>query len=166
MASGQAHDRALEAALPVLELQYVDETGTKAATTVKYPLGTTVAFMDAQAEALASLIAPITGCVLIRQRIIYKAVETPKPVPDTGSTITRQGVFIFITSDDTPDGLVAVPGILDEVISDVEPFAGVSIDITNSDVIAFLDLVLAGSFTNPFGDVLTSLAAAYRQSRS
>lgn len=150
----------------MLELQYVDETGTKGATTVKYPLGTTVAFMDAQATALASLIAPITGCVLILQRIIFKAVETPKPVPDMGSTVKGQGVFFFSTSDETPAELIAVPGILEETISDDEPGAGVSIDITNSNVIDFIDAVLAGSYINPFGDAVTALVTAYRQSRS
>jgi hypothetical protein len=150
----------------VLELQYVDATGTKGATTVKYPLGTTVAVMDAQASALASLIAPITGCVLIRQRIIYKAVADPRDVPDTGSTVKSQGVFFFSTGDDTPYEVVGVPGIDEEVISDVEPFSGVSIDVTNSDVIAVLDVVLAGIYSNPFGDDIASLVTAYRQSRS
>jgi len=158
----------LDALLPVLELQYLDETGRKGATTVKYPLGTTVAFLDAQATALASLIAPITGCVLIRQRIIYKAVATPRDVPDVGSTVKSQGVFIFSTSEDgsTPLEVIGVPGIEEEVISNAEPGNGVSIDVTNSDVIAFLDTVLTGVYSNPFGNDITSLAAAYRQSRS
>jgi len=156
----------LDAQLPVLELQYVDETGTKGATTVKYPLGTTVAVIDASATALASLIAPITGCVLIRQRILFKAVTNPRDVPDTGSTVKSQGVFIFATSDETPLELIGIPGIEAEVISDVEPGAGVAIDVTNSDIVAFLDACLAGVYSNPFGDAITSLVAAYRQSRA
>lgn len=156
----------MEPQLPVLELQYVDDTGTKGTTTVKYPIGTTVAVIDAQATALASLIAPITGCVLIRQRIIYKAVVTPRPVPDVGSTIKRQGVFLFSVDPPSPYGLIAVPGILEEVLSDVEPFAGYAIDRDNAAIINFVDTVIAGDLTNPFGDALTSLAAAYRQSRA
>lgn len=156
----------MEQALPVLELQYVDEVGTKGATTVKYPLGTTVAFMEAQATALASLIAPITGCVLVRQRIIYRAVTNPRAVPDVGSTVKAQGVFIFSTGDDTPMELIGVPGIEQEVISNVEPGSGVAIDVTNSDVIAFVDSVLAGGFSNPLGNAVVALVAAYRQSRA
>jgi len=150
----------------VLELQYVDETGTKGATTVKYPLGTTVAFMEAQATALASLIAPITGCVLIRQRIIYKAVQTPRDAPDTGSAVKSQGVFFFSTGDDTPLELLSVPGIEAEVISNAEPGAGVAIDTDNAAIIAFVDAVTANGFTNPFGEAITALVTAYRQSRS
>jgi len=133
---------------------------------VKYPLGTTVAVMDASATALASLIAPITGCVLIRQRIIYKAVVTPRDVPDVGSTVKSQGVFYFSTGDETPVELLAVPGILEEMISNAEPGAGVSIDITDSAIIDFIDACLAGGVTNPFGDAIAALVTAYRQSRA
>ena len=133
---------------------------------VRYPLGTTVAVIDASAMAFASLIAPLTGCTLIRQRIIYKAVATPRDVPDVGSTVYSQGVFIFSTGEDTPMELIGVPGIEEEAISDVEPFTGVSIDVTNSDVITFLDTVLEGVYSNPFGDDITSLVTAYRQSRT
>lgn len=156
----------MEATLPVLELQYLDETGSKGATTVKYPVGTTYAVMDAQASALASLIAPITGCVLIRQRIIYKAVATPRDVPDTGSLIHNAGMFIFSTVGGEPYEMIAVPGILEEVLRDDEPFAGVGVDVGNSDVVAFVASVLAASCTNPFGDVIDALVTAYRQSRA
>lgn len=150
----------------MLELQYVDETGTKGAVAVKYPLGTTVAFMDAQASALASLIAPITGCSLIRQRIIYKAVVEPREVPDTGSIVHNVGAFLFFTGVDTPMEIVTVPGILDSVLKTSGPTAGYEIDESNSDIEAFLDLVEMGFYTNPFGDDVIQLQAAYRQSRT
>lgn len=166
MASARPAGRPLDAVLPVLELQFVDETGTKGTTTVKYPFGTTVAVIDASATAFASLIAPISGCVLIRQRIIYKAIATPRDVPDTGSTVKFQGVFFFSTGDDTPIELIAVPGILDTVISTIEPGAGVLIDVTISDVVDFIATVLDSDLINPFGDNITELVTAYRQSRS
>lgn len=156
----------MERKLPVLELQYVDSSGTKGATTVRFPLDTTVAFMEAQAIALASLIAPITGCVLIRQRIIYKAVEIPKPDADDGSYIFRSGVLFFDCGTDNPLELITVPALSDAVLLTDGPTADYGIDLTNSDVVAVFDAMLALDCTNVFGDAITELIAGYIQSRS
>lgn len=150
----------------MLELQYVDETGTKGTTSVKYPLGTTVAVIDASATALASLIAPITGCSLIRQRIIFKAVQIPLDVPDTGSLVHSAGVFFFSNGEDNPMTIVSIPGILESLFVTSGPTAGYEIDDANSDVDSFLTLVEDGIYTNPFADDVIQLEAAYRQSRS
>lgn len=151
--------------MPVLELLYVDETGTKGTTTVKYPVGTTYAVVDADAAVLASLIAPLTGCVLMRQRIIFKAVAIPRLEPIPGSSVIQSGVFIF--SDGTADNLnlFEVPGILDSILETTGNGAGVLIDLTNSDVIALIDAYIAADLTNVFGTVCETLEAAYRQSR-
>jgi hypothetical protein len=156
----------MQIALPVLELQYVDASGTKGAVTVKFPLGTTVAVIDAQASVLASLIAPITGCVLIRQRIIYKTVEVPRADADTGSSIYRAGVFFFDCGDDNPLELLSIPGILDETLVTDGPTAGYAIDLSNSDVDAFVTIVTDGIYINQFGDDITAVHAAYVQSRT
>jgi len=145
---------------------YIDETGTKGTTTVKYPVGTTYAVIDAEASVLASLIAPITGCVLVRQRIIYKAVEIPRLSPDTGSDVKQAAVFFFATEANAIDGLLAVPGILEGVMRIDEPFAGYVVDGSNSAIVSLVAVILAAGLTNPFGDVFTSLVTAYRQSRS
>lgn len=150
----------------MLELQYVDETGTKGAITVKYPIGTTVAVLDAQAISLASFIAPITGCVLVRQRIIYKAVAIPKPSPIVGSDVKRQGMFFFEDATEESIVLVAVPGFLDSKLQSSGDGSGILIDTDDSDVIAFLDAFIASGMTNPFAVECYNLIAAYRQSRA
>lgn len=155
----------MNALLPVLELQYVDETGTKGAITVKYPLGTTVAVIDAQGSLLASLIAPMTGCALIRQRIIYKAVAEPRDEPDAGSLITRRGVFYFASDDDANVTLVEVPGIIDDVLLTEGNGAGVLIDLSNSDIVSLIATIIGTPITDPFGNVMGHILAAYRQSR-
>lgn len=151
---------------PVLELQYVDETGTKGAVTVKYPIDTTVAVLDAQAISLASFIAPLTGCVLVRQRFIYKAVASPRLSPITGSDVKRQGVFIFEGIDEDKKALVAVPGILDSLLVTDGPGSGTLIDTSLTDVETVVDECIAGIWCNPFGDDIVTLIAAYRQSRA
>lgn len=156
----------MQRALPVLELQYVDASGTRGAVTVKFPLDTTVAIMDASATALASLIAPITGAALIRQRIIYKAVQLPKPDADTGSYIFRSGMLFFDCGDDSPFEFITVPAILDAVLLTDGPSAGYGIDLTNSDVTAVVDEMLALNCTNVFGNAVIELIAGYVQSRA
>jgi hypothetical protein len=83
---------------------------------MRAPLGTTYDEMDAGASALASILAPLTGAVLIRQRIIFKSVAVPQDVADVGSSIKRRGVFYFASDDDMSVTLVEVPGILEEMI--------------------------------------------------
>lgn len=150
---------------PVVELQYLDETGSRGTTSVTFPLDTTYAVLDAQATALASFIAPLTGCTLIRQRIIIKDVTEPKPTPDVGSSITRCGVFIFSDASDENVVLVQVPGILNDVLVDDGPGAGVLIDTDDSRVTDFVVAYIASIMVNPFNVECSDLDAAYRQSR-
>lgn len=129
------------------------------------PLGTSYDDMDAGASALASIIAPITGCVLIRQRIIYKAVAVPKPATLDSSPVKRRGVFIFRDGSGGAQALVEVPGILESTLSTDEPGAGVLIDLSNADIAAVVSSIEAGIWVTPFGEDIVSIVTAYRQSR-
>ena len=149
----------------VVELIWQDETGSTSATTVFAPSSLTVEQIDAKATALASIVASMTGCVLIKQRIKFIDATVPKPVPASSTPIIRTGAFFFSTNFAAPDGVILVPAIKDAILSDVEPLAGYGIDSDNIDVIAFENIVVAGGITNPFGDAFTALIAAYLQSR-
>jgi len=152
--------------LPILELQYQDETGSKGAVTMHLDEDTTVAEGDANAVALASLLASITSCTLVRQRIIYKAVAVPRSEPSAGSSIHRSGAFFFESESGDNVALVTVPGILNETLSTEGPSAGVLIDTENEAVAAFISLYTSLGLTDPFGVVCDELLAAYRQSRA
>lgn len=148
-----------------VELVWQDETGSTSVTTLFAPSSATLADIDAAAMAVASIFAPLTGCVLMKTRIKYKSVPS-SPVVAGGSTpITRTGMFFFTTGGDNPDSLVSVPSLKDSVILTTEPFAGIGIDLSNSDVLSFRDAVLSLPFSNPFGDEFVTLIAAYLQSR-
>lgn len=153
------------AQLPILELQYLDETGSKGAMQLHAPIGTTYAEIDASALAVASIFASITGCVLIRQRILFKAVTNPKETAAAGSSIKRQGAFVFEDETGEKQSLIAVPGILDSVLVETGVSAGIAIDTTNSDIVSFVTLYIDGIWCNPFSDDMIALVAAYRQSR-
>jgi hypothetical protein len=134
-------------------------------TSLSVPGSATFAEIDASADAMASILASVTDAVLIKQNVKYKVVYIPQPEPAGSTPIVRSGAFIFFTDIDTPDGIVTIPAIKDSVISDAEPFAGVAIDRDNSDIVALVDTILSLNACNPFGDVFTSLIAAYLQSR-
>jgi len=149
----------------IVELVWQDETGSTASTMLSAPSSSTLDDIDAAATALASIIAPLTGAVLVKIRIKYRSQTVPRTEPVDSTPIARSGVFYFSVDPPSPDGLVNVPSIKESVISDVEPFAGVAIDRDNTAVIALSNAILAGGVTNPFGDAFTALVAAYRQSR-
>jgi hypothetical protein len=110
-------------------------------------------------------LVPLTGAVLIKQRIRYRFEVVPRSEPVNDTPIIRSGAFLFDATPDTPDGIVIVPSIKEEVLSDVEPYAGYAIDRTHIAVVAFVAALLGNGATNAFGDALSALVAAYRQSR-
>jgi len=149
----------------VVELVWQDETGSTAVTQLSASSSLTVAEIDADATALASILVPLTGATLIKQRIRY-VWKPDSPVAAGDSTpIKRTGIFFFSADPPSPDGLISVPAVKDSVLSTIEPFAGYAIDRDNADVIAFAAAVVDNGITNPFGDPFTALVAAYLQSR-
>lgn len=127
--------------------------------------GSEVSAIDASALALASLIAPLTGAVLVRQRIIYKSVAVPRLAAIEGSAVRKQGAFIFEDDAGTHNCIATVPAIVESAIMSTGPGAGVLIDQSNADIIAFVETYLGGIWTNPFADDMSVLVAAYLQSR-
>ena len=152
---------------PTASVEYIwrDETGSTAMTSLSVPVGLTVSEIDVTADAVASILASVTGCVLVRQSIKWRAQTVPRTEPADSTPITRSCAFYFSVDPPSPDGIVIVPSIKESVISDEEPFAGVAIDRSNSDIVSLVDAILSLGATNVFGDVFTSLVAAYRVSR-
>jgi hypothetical protein len=149
----------------VVELVYLDDSGSRGAVTMHVDATSLATDIAAEAEALAAIIAPVTGCVLVTERIKYRIVQVP-PLPDaTGVSVKRVGAFFFSTNPPLPDAIITLPGILDSILETTGACAGYCIDVSNSDVISFVDAVIALNATNPFGDDITDLNAAYLQSR-
>lgn len=149
----------------VVELVWQDASGSTAATTLHAPSSATYADIDASATAMASILASLTGAVLVRQRIKYISVpEAPVPASG-GASIRRTGAFFFGTGDDTAIALIIVHAIKASLVISMGVGAGVGIDIGNSDVIAFINAVIDNNVTNPFGEDVDQFEAAYMQSR-
>lgn len=149
----------------VVELIWQDESGSTSATTFFAPSSLTVDAIDAKASAVASILASMTGCVLVRQRIKYINTPVYLPVASGGAPITRTGIFFFSVTPPDPDGIITVPAVRDGIISTVPPTAGYAIDLSHSDVIAFASAVVDSGITSIFGDAFTAIVTAYLQSR-
>jgi len=149
----------------VVELVWQDASGSTSATTIHAPSSATVIEIDASASALASILMPLTGCVLIKQRIRYIWVPDEPVVASGGTSVLHTGSFFFATEDDNPIALIVVRAIKDEVLVDSGPTAGYAIDTDNTDVIAFENAVIDGMVTNVFGNDAIELITAYLQSR-
>jgi hypothetical protein len=125
----------------------------------------TIAEIDADATALASILASLTGAVLVRQRIKYKTAFEADTVASGSAPITRTGIFFFDTGGDLPDALISVPAIKDEMIMSTGTGAGVLIDTSNGYVSSFIAAVIENGISNPFADDIVSFISAYLQSR-
>jgi len=149
----------------VVELVWQDSSGSTSATTLNCASSLTVEDIDASATALASILLPLTECSLVKQRISYKWHPDEPVVASGGASITRTGSFFFNTEDLAPIAQLVVKAIKSSIIETEGPRAGYGIDVTDSDVITFIDAVIDNNVVNVFGDDVTEFITAYMQSR-
>jgi len=152
--------------LPRVELVFKDQSGSTSAVGMWLKPGSTYADADAAATALASVLLPLTDCVLIKQKIIYQSVEFGPMPAQSGSAIVRQGAFFFDCDDMASQCIITIPSIVDTVLVTTGFGAGIDIEVTNVDVIAFVNALLSGGVTNPFAVPIIDLVEAYLQSRT
>lgn len=149
----------------VVELVWQDETGSTAVTTLQLASSLTVAEIDTALTGVVSILASLTNCSLIKQRIRYLSAIGPTSLASDSTPITKTGIFFFSAGSSAPDALISVPSIKSSVFEETGPGAGVRIDLTNADVATFASAVVDSGISNPFGDAFVSLFAAYLQSR-
>ena len=148
-----------------VELVWQDETGSTSATTVWASSSSTYDEIDASATALASILASLTGAVLVKQRIKYISVPDEPVIASGGASIKDTGSFFFSVGEDQAIALIVVHAIKDSIILDTGTGAGIVIDDSNIDVIAFIDAVIGSVVANPFGGDVNGFITAYKQSR-
>jgi len=149
----------------IVELVWQDASGSQAVTQLRALSSSTVEEIDAFASAAASILVPLTDCVLVGQRIRYKSAFEPVTLPADGSPITKVAVLFFSPGVDFADAVIAIPAAKDSILVADGPTAGYAVDLTNSDVEAFASAVIDGGVSNPFAEVVTALVAGYLQSR-
>lgn len=148
-----------------VELVMRDETGSTSALTLFAPVSKTVEEIDAAASAVASILASISGAVLVAQRIKYRNAEETRLIPAGSTPLHERAAFIFETGDFTAYGLITVPSIKDSIMLTDGFGAGYIVDTSLTIVSDFITQVLALPLCSPLGDVAISLVSAYRHSR-
>lgn len=151
--------------LPRIELIYEDESGNTSALTLTLRADTTVEDADAATSAILPIANAMTGCSLVRTRLIYKSRPNIPDMAASGSSVTHSGIILIDASGDTPGAILTIPGILSSLLLTEGPFAGIAIDRGNTDFVSFINTVIAAGATNPFGDAVTAVSAAYLISR-
>lgn len=149
----------------LIELVYLDASGSSGAVSVSIPVTSTVSEAEASASALASVLASLTGCVLVRQRIKYIIVRDPSTPAALGSSIKRCGALFYTTVPEAPDAIVVIPGINSDVFLTDGCMAGIRIDATNAGITAFTDALIANGATNIFADAISGYFAGMLESR-
>jgi hypothetical protein len=149
----------------LVELVYSDASGSTGALTLHTSAAHTVSEIASEALALGAIVASVSSCVLVRLRIKYTVWEDTVTPAAIGSSVKRRAVLYLTTSDTTPLALVEILSPIDGVFKAVGPTAGYEIDPTNTDVIAFVEELIAENATNVFGDAITAYDAGYLQSR-
>lgn len=148
-----------------VELIWRDESGTQSATVFNVPISYTAEQAFGAASAVLGACSALTNAALVSVRVRYK-FGVDERLPASGSTpITETGVFFFSTGTGTTDTGIVIHAIKQEILVADGKLAGVGIDLTNPSVVDFGDAAISLPASNPFGDVIVSLFAAYKQSR-
>ena len=148
-----------------IELILMDDTSSTAAVAVNVPSGSTLEQVDASAVTLASLVLPMTDCVLVKYRISWRFQYEDNALPDSGAGVAQCGAFIFEDDGGVTAGLVTIPSLKDDKLLDTGNGAGVLVDLADSDVSAMITGILDAAASNALGVPFSQLQAAYRQSR-
>lgn len=148
-----------------IELVLMDESGSTSAVVVNVPSGTTLAIADASALTLASVVLPMTDCVMVKYRIAWRFQYEDNALPESGAGIAQCGVLIFEGDGGVTAGLVAIPSLKDEKLVTTGTGAGVLIELTDTDVLAMIAGILDAECSNALGVQFVDLQTAYLQSR-
>jgi hypothetical protein len=149
------------ARVPSWSITLIDETSSSALMRGSLAAGTSADAALAYVTALASAVAPITDCAIVRAAVSYRITIDPSSNPTPGARSADQALFVFDTDDPPVTAVVSVAGILRSKLSTVSCFGGVDIDLADSDIAAFTTEVSGGIWTDPFALDLAAVNTAY-----
>lgn len=106
--------------------------------------------------ALASAVGAVTGCVVTGYTIVYRSFYLGGS-PLSGALAARQLVLVF-EAGPTAYAVVKVPGLLDTALG-----ADGQVDPARPEIVALAATIAGGPWSNPFGDDISALVAAYEE---
>lgn len=100
----------------------------------------------------AGLIAPLSSAVCTGVDLIVQHKDTSPSGAAPGSTVKRGAAFFFTTAGEN-DHTIRIPALKPEYYEQTGPFAGIRVDLANSDIFNFTDFVLRGDRTTAPVDI-------------
>lgn len=156
----------MNAQQPYIWWQLRDDSGSLSTQRWHIRRDSTVQAAQNAAGDVRLLLGGCTGCVYLRQDVVYPAVELSRQVVPAGADARRVGVFVFSTVEPAQYAIVAVPGIKLELLVAGVPGADFEIDIEHTDVVELVAELTSGLYCNRFGYTITALESAYAQVRN
>jgi hypothetical protein len=150
---------------PFIRLSLIDASDSAAGVNAWMRSGATVADGESAAATLTSVVGALSDAQISARFIVFRGHEEPRPVATGTADSAGAGVFVFTCSAPDTYAIVIVPAIRSDLLVVGGFGAGVLIDQSHADVIAFRDAVVEGGFSNPFGLAMTALVAAFYQWR-
>jgi hypothetical protein len=147
-----------------LFLSFIDDSDSIGNMSFWLADGVDLATAESEAATIRPLLEACSGAVVIRQSVVFSAVESPRPEASAGADSSRVGGLIF--SCDTGElDITEIHGLKDELLITTGPGADLLIDRTNSAIIDLVDELISGPWCNPFAYDMLALEAAFLQIR-
>lgn len=150
---------------PFIRLSLLDASESAAGVNAWIRSGATVADGESAAATLTSVVGALSDAVITARHVVFRGVESPRPAPPGAAPVAGAGVFVFSCSEPDSYAVVVVPSIRLDLLLIAGPGAGVLIDQTAGDVVAFTSAMLSSGLVNPFGVELVALESAFYQWR-
>ena len=150
---------------PLIIYTLVDGSGSYGQFRCHFRTGTEAVAAHTGADARRGLLAAVTGCAIVEQMALYGSVQSTPGAPDPDSDGACAGTFVFSTNAIDQYALLALPAIRPDMLMAAGCGAELDIDRTRPEIIALVDHILTGPFSNRFGYPIAALLAAYLQER-
>ena len=137
----------------------------------------TKAAMLKTVELLWALVSPLSDAALDGFSVRFAGYDDAYPEPVAGSDVEDKGVLLFNAEGNVP-GTLALPSIKESVLVSSGIAAGILVDMTDTDVAAFVDAMTDGIDLSPFsimdtvrfstsrGEVIERVRDFYKQNRA
>lgn len=142
---------------------YQDATGSFVVGRMYLPASTSLASAQAAAEAFISVARVLTDCTIAQFSVAYRVRETGNIEPRSAQFASPVAEFLFsLTSDATLHTLIDIP-LVPAWLQTSGPFAGLDIDLTNTDVTSFTDMITTGPWVDPFAQDIGPVVVGYKK---
>lgn len=147
--------------LPTAQLKFTlkDASGSIGHLLIHVPYATLAAAAITAADAISAALTVLTGCAFLGYSLTYAKREDSPADATAGSRVEDKGEFVWLTADGRTTRF-SLPGVLDTLLN-----VDGSIDRTNADVIALVDVVtgVGSIFAGASGSDITALSEAYQR---